>query len=180
MIKQPKQFKMTSKRRLSSNSEHVSAVDTSIPEHAAEIAEEKSKKHPRPSDEPLTHHDAGEFHNLVRHKTTAEQAAELEIGKINPFTGGAFSPRYFDILKIRRELPVHAQRNEFLKIYQENQVMVFVGETGSGKTTQIPQFVLFDEMPHLQNTQVACTQTVSYTHLYLPSNSLQYNPLGDF
>ncbi|CAR30287.1 DEAH-box ATP-dependent RNA helicase PRP43 [Lachancea thermotolerans CBS 6340] len=149
---------MTSKRRHSSHSEHKSAVESSIPEHAAEVAEELSKKQRVPSKEPLTHHDAGEFHDLVRHKTTAAQAEVLESGAKNPFTGQVFSPRYFDILKVRRDLPVHAQREEFLKIYQKNQVMVFVGETGSGKTTQIPQFVLFDEMPHLLNTQVACTQ----------------------
>ncbi|CCH61799.1 hypothetical protein TBLA_0F02600 [Henningerozyma blattae CBS 6284] len=148
---------MGSKRRFS-NSSHADPVESSIPEHAAEIAEELSKKHPPPSEEPLVHHDAGEFKGLVRHQTSAAQAEKLEASTINPFTGRDFTPKYFDILKIRRELPVHAQRAEFLKIYQENQIMVFVGETGSGKTTQIPQFVLFDEMPHLENTQIACTQ----------------------
>ena len=49
-------------------------------------------------------------------------------------------------------------RDEFLKLYQENQILVFVGETGSGKTTQIPQFVLFDDLPHLNSKMVACTQ----------------------
>lgn len=149
---------MGSKRRLSEKGGHYDPVETSVPEHAAEIAEELTKTHPLPAEEPLEHHDAGEFRGLVRHNTTAEQAAKLENSAVNPFTGRDFTPKYFDILKIRRELPVYAQRAEFLKIYQNNQIMVFVGETGSGKTTQIPQFVLFDEMPHLENTQIACTQ----------------------
>lgn len=149
---------MLSGRRGSSIHDHLNSVDTSIPEQAAEIAEELIKLHPFPPVEPLQHHDAGEFAGLIRHHTTSEQAERLQNGKVNPFTGRDFTPKYFDILKIRNELPVHAQRDEFLKIYQENQVMVFVGETGSGKTTQIPQFVLFDEMPHLENTQIACTQ----------------------
>ncbi|CAB4257231.1 similar to Saccharomyces cerevisiae YGL120C PRP43 RNA helicase in the DEAH-box family [Maudiozyma barnettii] len=150
---------MASKRRLSEEN-HVcpDPVKTSIPEQAAEVAEELAKTHPIREETPLVHHDAGEFNGLIRHKTTAEQAEKLEDSNVNPFTGRNFSSKYFEILKVRRDLPVHAQRAEFLRIYQENQIMVFVGETGSGKTTQIPQFVLFDEMPHLENTQVACTQ----------------------
>lgn len=35
---------------------------------------------------------------------------------------------------------------------------MFVGETGSGKTTQIPQFVLYDDLPQMQRKLVACTQ----------------------
>ncbi|CAL9738427.1 pre-mRNA-splicing factor ATP-dependent RNA helicase Prp43p [Monosporozyma servazzii] len=150
---------MGSKRRHSNDMHtHPDPVKTSVPEHVAEHAEELNKHRAMTPESQMVHHDAGEFTGLVRHKTTAEQAKNLEDGKLNPFTGRDYTPKYVDILKIRRELPVHAQRDEFLRIYQENQIMVFVGETGSGKTTQIPQFVLFDEMPHLLNTQVACTQ----------------------
>lgn len=49
-------------------------------------------------------------------------------------------------------------RDEFLELYQKSQILIFVGETGSGKTTQIPQFVLFDDLPHLNKKQVVCTQ----------------------
>ncbi|TKX19860.1 pre-mRNA-splicing factor ATP-dependent RNA helicase PRP43 [Elsinoe australis] len=95
---------------------------------------------------------------LKRHHTTAKAAKVAEDGPLNPFTGRQLSDRYFSILKTRRNLPVHQQRDEFLEMYQKSQILVFVGETGSGKTTQIPQFVLFDDLPQQEGKLVACTQ----------------------
>jgi len=98
------------------------------------------------------------FRSFTRRQTTAKQAAKAEAGDNNPFTGNPHSQQYFSILKTRHNLPVHKQRQEFLDAYQSTQILVFVGETGSGKTTQIPQYVLYDELPHLNKKLVACTQ----------------------
>ncbi|KAL9024416.1 MAG: hypothetical protein Q9196_006534 [Gyalolechia fulgens] len=96
--------------------------------------------------------------NMPRHKTTADMARKAEDGPNNPYSGKPLSKQYFNILKSRRGLPVHTQRDEFLQMYQKSQILIFVGETGSGKTTQIPQFVLFDDQPNIQRKLVACTQ----------------------
>jgi pre-mRNA-splicing factor ATP-dependent RNA helicase DHX15/PRP43 len=61
---------------------------------------------------------------------------------INPHTGRAYSQRYKDILAKRLGLPVYQFKEEVLKAVTANQVTVLVGETGSGKTTQIPQFMV--------------------------------------
>ncbi|KAI0901120.1 P-loop containing nucleoside triphosphate hydrolase protein [Annulohypoxylon nitens] len=103
-----------------------------------------------PKGSPLAH--------FKRRMTTAKQAFEAENSDNNPFTGEPHSQQYFNILKSRRNLPVHKQRQEFLDLYQKSQILVFVGETGSGKTTQIPQYVVYDELPHLNRKLVACTQ----------------------
>jgi pre-mRNA-splicing factor ATP-dependent RNA helicase DHX15/PRP43 len=102
--------------------------------------------------------DGSVLTSFPRHKTTSKMAGSAEDGPQNPFNQNPLSQRYFSILKTRRGLPVHAQRDEFLQMYQSSQILVFVGETGSGKTTQIPQFVLFDDLPHLNGKMVACTQ----------------------
>jgi pre-mRNA-splicing factor ATP-dependent RNA helicase DHX38/PRP16 len=39
----------------------------------------------------------------------------------------------------RQYLPVYAVREELLQIIRDNQVIIIVGETGSGKTTQLTQ-----------------------------------------
>lgn len=95
---------------------------------------------------------------LTRHQTSADDGMKFEDGPNNMFNGKPLSTKYFDILKVRRDLPVHVQRQQFLDTFHSTQIMVFVGETGSGKTTQIPQFVLFDDLPQLQGKMVACTQ----------------------
>eukprot|EP01133_Synstelium_polycarpum_P018017 gene18017-21505_t len=48
---------------------------------------------------------------------------------------------YYEILETRKNLPVYEQKEEFIQKMRDNQVIILVGETGSGKTTQIPQFV---------------------------------------
>jgi ATP-dependent helicase HrpA len=40
------------------------------------------------------------------------------------------------------ELPVSARRDELLEVIRDNQVVVVAGETGSGKTTQLPKICL--------------------------------------
>lgn len=48
--------------------------------------------------------------NFKRHHTTAWQAHEAEDGPNNPLNNAPLSKQYFDILKTRRDLPVHKQR----------------------------------------------------------------------
>lgn len=95
-----------------------------------------------------------------RHSLTSDEMADLESRPQSVFTDQPFSENYQQILAKRRELPVYSKRQDFLDLYHNNQIMVFVGETGSGKTTQIPQFVCYDELPDLvkDGKQIACTQ----------------------
>ena len=65
-----------------------------------------------------------------------------ESGSISPHTGRTYSPKYYEILNKRKDLPVWQQRQDFKGILSTNQTLILVGETGSGKTTQIPQFVV--------------------------------------
>ena len=56
---------------------------------------------------------------------------------INRWTGRQFSQRYYEILEKRQTLPVWHQKEEFFQALKGSQTLILVGETGSGKTTQV-------------------------------------------
>ena len=62
--------------------------------------------------------------------------------KINKFTGQIYSDDYYKLLKKRMSLPVWSSRKQILELVEKNRIVIIQGETGSGKTTQIPQFLL--------------------------------------
>ncbi|KFK28491.1 hypothetical protein AALP_AA7G003000 [Arabis alpina] len=56
----------------------------------------------------------------------------------------------------RQYLPIFSVRDELLQVVRENQVIVVVGETGSGKTTQLTQYL--HEDGYTLDGIVGCTQ----------------------
>ena len=70
---------------------------------------------------------------------------------------------YQDIQQQRKLLPAFAVRNDLLTTIRDNQVTIVIGETGSGKTTQLTQFLYEDGFgsnidKNGEKKIIACTQ----------------------
>ncbi|EFZ02001.1 hypothetical protein MHUMG1_09729 [Metarhizium humberi] len=69
----------------------------------------------------------------------------------------AAEKKALSIQETRKSLPIYQYRDEFLAALEQYQILVIVGETGSGKTTQLPQYL--HEAGYTKNgMKVGCTQ----------------------
>lgn len=83
------------------------------------------------------------------HPSSSAMAASLTNGitthskKATSSIDGLDGKRSIDlrILEARKKLPIWIGRQSIIKAVQENDTVVILGETGSGKTTQIPQYL---------------------------------------
>ncbi|KAK7348858.1 hypothetical protein VNO80_23591 [Phaseolus coccineus] len=70
------------------------------------------------------------------------------------------SPDGRKILEFRSSLPAYKEKEAILSAISRNQVLIISGETGCGKTTQVPQFILESETELLRGAgcNIICTQ----------------------
>lgn len=81
-------------------------------------------------------------HKFAEHMTKTEAASDFA--------------RKNTMLEQRRYLPAFAVRQELLNVIRENSVVIIVGETGSGKTTQLTQYL--HEEGYSKYGMIGCTQ----------------------
>nr|SZF06470.1 pre-mRNA-splicing factor ATP-dependent RNA helicase PRP16-like [Psoroptes ovis] len=103
----------------------------------------------RPKDETMDDNDnAGSYKQEHRFKDHIDNDQDDD--------GDSEEDKRTKIMKQRQYLPAFAVRNELLQIIRDNNIVIVVGETGSGKTTQLTQYL--HEDGYTQYGMIGCTQ----------------------
>jgi ATP-dependent RNA helicase DHX29 len=77
---------------------------------------------------------------------------------VNLWGQKASTPSYQRMLSIRSNLPVFGFKGSILSTIDQHQVTIICGETGCGKSTQIPSFILEHELSQGKPCKIYCTE----------------------
>lgn len=120
---------------------------STAPEYAAEnLLERPAVPQPRPAADGLLHgplgsSDAGVPQTSFAAAVLSRDGASGSTVSARPFSKFIQVSRTDDIQTSRLLLPVVAEEQAIIEAIRLNPVVVICGETGSGKTTQVPQFL---------------------------------------
>ncbi|XP_064421843.1 pre-mRNA-splicing factor ATP-dependent RNA helicase DHX16 [Latimeria chalumnae] len=124
--------------------EHMGAAKLSFgARNAREYNKQKEYEYVMEDDEMI------QFVSAVTIKGTVEKEEKSEMSEAEK--------KKLSIQEVRKSLPVFPYRGDLLAAIAEHQVLIVEGETGSGKTTQIPQY-LYEEEYTKGGKKIGCTQ----------------------
>lgn len=98
--------------------------------------------------------DSTENGHLDRKKQTSTGAEEFK--KIWADKSG--TPKFRAMLESRKQLPMWQFRPRVLEAVEKSQVVIVCGETGCGKSTQVPSFLLEHELSQGKPCKIYCTE----------------------
>ncbi|TDH65178.1 hypothetical protein CCR75_005900 [Bremia lactucae] len=79
----------------------------------------------------------------------------------------------------RQRLPIYTHRSKIIETIHRNQVAILVGETGSGKTTQIPQYVWENDRTSVRIAITQPRRVAAITVAQRVCEEINRGPLGD-
>lgn len=107
---------------------------------------------------PMTSKEKDDLTNCTE-RERCPQVGHKAMGQLNNGVAQIPNTQYNkDVLAFRSNLPVYIQRQELMDAINNSQVVVIAGETGSGKTTQIPQLVMEQCQRNGHPCRILCTQ----------------------
>ncbi|KAI0018682.1 helicase associated domain-containing protein [Xylariomycetidae sp. FL0641] len=68
------------------------------------------------------------------------------------------TPRFQAMLQARMQLPMWHFRDQVLEVVEREQVVIVCGETGCGKSTQVPSFLLEHQLSQGRPCKIYCTE----------------------
>lgn len=100
-----------------------------------------------------SHHKLGRVDKFDKRNLSDNEITRENISIIKRFKEKQSSASYRKMLEGRKLLPAWSLKDEIVKVISSNQVVVISGETGSGKSTQVPQFLLDDWISREENSR---------------------------
>ncbi|KAF9055976.1 ATP-dependent RNA helicase DHX8 [Panaeolus papilionaceus] len=127
-------------------------------QEANEEADSQARDFSQPWLDPMSKESDKMFAQDLRGNIRGQKAGEVPSWKQSSFnkatTFGEITS--LSIQEQRKSLPIYKLRDPLLKAIDEHQVLIVVGDTGSGKTTQMVQYLA--ESGYADRGRIGCTQ----------------------
>lgn len=127
-------------------------------QEANEEADSQARDFSQPWLDPMSKETDKMFAQDLRGNLKGQKAGEVPSWKQQSFnkatTFGEITS--LSIQDQRKSLPIYKLRDPLLKAIEEHQVLIVVGDTGSGKTTQMVQYLA--ESGYAERGRIGCTQ----------------------
>lgn len=91
-------------------------------------------------------------------------STRLSLQKLDPHSAAAIwnakssSLQYQTMLRFRQQLPIWNFKTQILEAIEQNQILIICGETGCGKSTQTPAYILEHELSEGRDCKIYCTE----------------------
>ena len=89
-----------------------------------------------------SHYQLGRVDKFDKRSTSDQDTLKENLNLIKKFQEKKKNSYYQKMLETRKSLPAWTMKDEIVKTINANQVVVISGDTGCGKSTQVPQFIL--------------------------------------